>query len=68
MTTKELQNELRKESLSLSEVKQILFSLKNDVLRKQAEDISESEIHFYGGEGNAFYIALDLLEKVSVPE
>lgn len=68
MTTKELQSALQKDSLTLAEVKQILYSLKNDVLRKQAEDISESEIHFYGGEGNAFYIALDLLEKVNVPE
>lgn len=65
MTTKELQNELRKESLSLSEVKQILYSLKNDVFREQArDDISDAQSHFYGGEGNAFYIALNLLEKI----
>ena len=65
MTTKELQSALQKESLTLAEVKQILNSLKNDVLREQArDDITETQIHFYGGEGNAFYIALDLLEKI----
>lgn len=65
MTTKELQNELRKDSLTLAEVKQILNSLKNDVLREQArDDITKTQIHFYSGEGNAFYIALDLLEKI----
>lgn len=65
MTTKELQINLDKESLSLDEVKEILNTLKNDVLREQArEDISDAQSHFYGGEGNAFYIALDLLEKI----
>lgn len=65
MTTKELQINLRKESLSLDEVKGILNALKNDVLKEQArDDISDAQSHFYGGEGNAFYIALDLLEKV----
>ncbi len=64
MTTEKLQKILQSdEQLSLDEVKQILYELKNDLIGNF--DIENKyEAGFNAGEINAFYICLDLLEKV----
>jgi hypothetical protein len=63
MTTEKLQKILQSdEQLSLNEVKQILYELKNDLMGNF--DIENKyEAGFNAGEINAFYICLDLLEK-----
>lgn len=63
MTDGELQKILQSdEQLSLAKVKQIIYELKNDVIGKIAEN--KYEAGFNNGQVNAFYICLDLLEKV----
>lgn len=58
-----LQNE---KALTLDEIKQIIYELKNDIVGKSySENIWEAG--FYAGEGNAFYICLDLLSKAYPP-
>lgn len=65
MTTNELHDILESEKrLSIYEVRDILYRLKCACIR---EGNSDYETGFYGGEVNAFYIALDLLEKLEVP-
>lgn len=62
MTTEELQKILQSdEQLSLNEVKQIIYELKNDCVQYNEDQFKAG---FYNGELNAFYICLDLLEKV----
>lgn len=64
MTSKELSDILSSEqALTLSRVKNIIYELKNDVIHK-AELDNHYECGYYNGEVNAFYICLDLLEKV----
>lgn len=64
MTSKELQDVLTSiNPLSLKHVKNIIYELKNDVIHK-AELDNHYECGYYNGEVNAFYICLDLLEKV----
>lgn len=71
MTPAELQKILRSdERLTVKQVKEIIWELKNDVSYKPYIDKNASEKYkdyqrnFYDGEANAFYICLDLLEKV----
>lgn len=62
MTTEELQKILQSdEQLSLNEVKQIIYELKNDCVQYNEDQFKAG---FYNGELNAFYLCLDLLEKV----
>ena len=62
MSTKELQTILQSNnSLTLSEIKEIIYQLKNDCIRVTKSDY---ETGFYDGEVNAFYICLDLLDKM----
>lgn len=62
MTTEKLQEILqRDETLSLKEIKNIIYELKNDCLHFEEDDYRAG---WYNGEMNAFYICLDLLEKV----
>ena len=48
-------------SLSLNEAKEIIYELKNDCIQYNEDTYKAG---FYNGELNAFYICLDLLEKV----
>ena len=69
MTTNELHEYLESEKpLTLRKVIDIIYELKNDCITTLA-DHTEDQFHkgFYNGEVNAFYICLDLLEKV-VPD
>lgn len=62
MTTDELQEILQsREKLSLDRVKEIIYQLKNDCVQYHEDSYKAG---FYNGESNAFYICLDLLEKV----
>lgn len=61
MTVEELHAELEKDSLTLEEVREIIYKLKNDCVRF---DKDAYKAGFYNGQMNAFYIALDLLAKV----
>lgn len=61
MTVAQLQAELEKDSLTLEEVRAIIYELKNDCVRFEKDSYAAG---FYNGEMNAFYIALDLLAKV----
>ena len=49
------------EQLSLDDVKEIIYELKNDCCQFHKD---EFQAGFYSGEMNAFYICLDLLDKV----
>ena len=63
MKSTELQNILQSEKqLTIKEIKNIIYELKNDVIHK-AELDNHYECGFYNGEVNAFYICLDLLDK-----
>ena len=75
MTPAELQKILRSdEKLTVKQVKEIIWELKNDVSYKPYIDknaslnYQEFQKNFYNGEANAFYICLDLLEKVEEDE
>ena len=64
MTTEKLQEILESDNtLSISEIKQIVYELKNDVIGVSSESDSYAR-GFYTGEINAFYICLDLLCKL----
>lgn len=64
MTTEKLQQILQSDKeLTLSEVKEIIYELKNDCVMFKED---RYEAGFYNGEQNAFYICLDLLEKVNI--
>ena len=64
MTTEKLQQILQSDkSFTLSEVKEIIYELKNDCVVFKED---KYEAGFYNGELNAFYICLDLLEKVDI--
>lgn len=63
MTTEKLQQILQSDkALTLNEVKEIIYELKNDCVVFRED---RYEAGFYNGELNAFYICLDLLEKVN---
>ena len=72
MTTKELHDVLDDENrkLSSSELKEIVYQLKNDVLHKAYEYSARTnkmacyKYGYYMGEQNAFYLVLDLLEHL----
>ena len=62
MTIEKLQEILQSdESLKLDDVKEIIYELKNDCCRFEE---NEYRAGWYNGEMNAFYICLDLLDKV----
>lgn len=66
MTTQQLQAYLQSEkSLTLGKVKDIIYECKNDIagigIDVQANPYTAG---YYAGESNAFYICLDLLDKV----
>lgn len=73
MTPAELQKMLQSEDkLTVKQVKEIIWQLKNDCLEQQNKLFDKEmdkikfnrDYRFYDGETNAFYICLDLLEKV----
>lgn len=66
MTTEELHKILDDPTmtLTLGEAKDLIYALKNDALREANCSHKEGDIRFYVGEGNAFYICLDILAKV----
>lgn len=49
------------EQLSLDDVKEIIYELKNDCCQFNEDSYKAG---FYSGEMNAFYLCLDLLDKV----
>ena len=66
MTTQQLQAYLQsEESLTLGKVKDIIYECNNDIagidIDVQANPYTAG---YYAGESNAFYICLDLLDKV----
>ena len=64
MTTEKLQQILQSDkALTLNEVKEIIYELKNDCVVFKED---RYEAGFYNGEQNAFYICLDLLDKLDV--
>ena len=66
MTSGKLQDILQnKEELTIDEIKQIIYELKNDCVGA-AEITNRYECGFYNGEINAFYICLDLLDKLDI--
>ena len=65
MTAKELQNICRSsKKLTIEEVQDILWELKEDCFNETLKDLKKGQEYFYYGEINAFYICLNLLEKV----
>lgn len=73
MTPAELQKILRSdEKLTVKQVKEIIWELKQDCFDKTYEMYGKGKLigelivdqKYYQGETNAFYICLDLLEKV----
>lgn len=73
MIPAELQKILQSnEKLSVKQVKEIIWQLQQDCFQKKYELIQDdltpkeyiAEQRFYDGETNAFYICLDLMEKV----
>lgn len=61
MNVEKLHEALEKDSLTIEEVRAIIYELKNDCVRFEKDAYTAG---FYNGEMNAFYIALDLLSKV----
>lgn len=62
MTTEKLQEILSSdEQLSLAKAKDIIYELKNDCCQFNVDPYKAG---YYNGEVNAFYICLDLLDKV----
>ena len=62
-----------KKPLTVQQVQNIIYELKNDINDKAAANLRKAspkayECGFYNGETNAFYICLDLLEKVEENE
>ncbi len=52
--------------ISIDKYKQLLHELKTDCFHEQCKlDVDTGSFHFYGGEMNAFMIALDLAEHIS---
>lgn len=65
MTAEELQKILLDDKkLTIEDVQSILWELKEDCLNEIDKDLPKEKENFYYGEVNAFYICLDLLEKV----
>lgn len=54
--------------ITINELCEIIYELKQDCIneshRLTMENIENCDIRFYDGEVNAFYICLDLLDKV----
>ena len=64
MTANELQDILASnKERTLSEIREILYQLKNDCIRGACDE-NPYKRGYYQGEVNAFYICLDLLEKL----
>ena len=64
MTVEKLQEILESDKkLKISEINQIIYELKNDVIGASSYDDNYAR-GFYTGEINAFYICLDLLAKL----
>ena len=62
MTIAELQNILQSnKQLSINKIKQIIYELKNDMVQFKKDPY---EAGWNNGSMNAFYICLDLLDKV----
>lgn len=62
MTTAELQNILQSDKqLSINKIKQIIYELKNDMVQFKKDSY---EAGWNNGSMNAFYICLDLLDKL----
>lgn len=71
MTTAELHKYLdSKEPLTVDQVKEIIYQLKQDAFNEmcKVEDFTDWHQSWYNGEINGFQIALDLLEKVRSDE
>ena len=65
MIAKELQSKCRSiKKLTIEEVQDILWELKEDCFNETLKDLKKGQEDFYHGEINAFYICLNLLEKV----
>ena len=65
MTANKLHEILESESkLTLQEVKEIIWELKNDCVGAGGEELSHFEAGYYSGEINMAYICLDLLSKM----
>lgn len=60
MTTEKLHEYLEKD-LTLVEVRQIIYELKNDCI---CFEMDPYRAGYYNGEVNAFYIVLDLLGRI----
>ena len=65
MTVKELRALLQSETLTLQQVKDAIYECKNDCIGR-ADITNKYECGFYNGEVNAFYICLDLLDKLEI--
>ena len=69
MTAEELQKILQDDKkLTIEDVQGILWGLKEDCFGEIDKDLDKEKENFYYGEVNAFYICLDLLEKVDNKE
>jgi hypothetical protein len=65
MTANELNDIIQsKEIYSLNEIKEILWQVKNDCVAECAEYAEKKESMYYTGEITAFYICLDLLDRL----
>ena len=65
MTAEELQKIIQDDKkLTIDEVQGILWGLKEDCFSEIDKDLPKEKENFYYGEANAFYICLNLLEKV----
>lgn len=65
MTAKDLQSILRSpKKLTIEKVRDILWELREDCFNETLKDLKKGQEDFYHGEINAFYICLNLLEKV----
>lgn len=67
MTAEELQKILQDDKkLTIEDVQGILWELKQDCFNETYKALNKETENFYHGEINAFYICLDLLEKVDI--
>lgn len=65
MTAEELRKIFQNDkNLTIEEVQNILCELKQDCFNETYKALNKETEDFYYGEINAFYICLDLLEKV----
>ena len=65
METNKLQNIINSDkNLTIKEVQNILYELKQDCFDEISKGLNKDKEQWYYGETNAFFICLDLLEKV----